>query len=462
MSVAIVYRYNPSCIYQSQLKVLSELSNKVLNLFGLGKPVVQKCNKMQNPKVVDATLSRHFNRLVELYTYIINQNELLGAKIQQKWIKHFQLYSVKQHQRLSAWNTLCSKLYLNVPIYKINALNNVMKYLNLDPVFATNSSVMSIQRSFLPMDSFWTVMPAISTFKTAFTNKHNNIHVYNIDVGEGLARNHDAWINNNLYKNYNGLLGSDCVLAILSADKCTADGMQALGLFCESVCCILGDKSQSSYTSTVISCCFGGVKDTTESFIRLYQQHNLKQRMDSMFKRPCIISLCLHNTESRMVSSCILNFDTNIHTSLNAFRCNDLQTVQDQWDQNNQFECKDNQILTDVSKEIETEYETINTRERDILGMDQIRQKRNTNTASHKLQYQWYNEFTKIKQWLANVKFTPQQLPIRGVNGNNLSDINTLIHEVCHESNNHNFKPFLDDFNFNVSIYICTNNVIQS
>lgn len=402
--------------------------------------------------MVDATISRHFNRLLDVYTYIINENDSLGYAIQKRWIKHFQIYSIKKHAKLSAWNTLCSKLYLNVPVYKLNALNNVMKFMDVDPIFASNVKVMAVQHSFLPVDHFWTSMPASATFKTNFTNKDNNINVYHIDVGEGIARNHDAWINNNLYKNYNGLLGTDCVLAILSADKCTADGMQALGLFCEAVTCVLGDKSQSSYTSTVISCCYGGVKDTTESFIRLYKQNNLKQRMDCMLKRPAVVTLCAYNDKYRIISSCILGFETKIQQQLNEIRSNDIETFETKWDNDNKFEIKENTILTNVKNEIEAEYESINTRERDILGMDQIRNKRNKNSASKKLEYQWYNEFKKIKQWLNNVKMPDKYLPIRGVEGDNLNEIDQLINKVCNNSKDRWSKPYLDNFKFNVYI----------
>ena len=410
-----------------------------------GHPTVEPCRHLV--KTTDPAVNRHFTRLVDLYTYIVNKNELLAEKIQHKWFKHFQIYTVKQHQKLSAWNTLCTKLYLNVGIDRMNGLQHIIRQCGVDRVFASNIEVIELQKSFWPYTEFWTTFPAKSTFKTSFSNKLKNITVYHIDVAEGLSRNHDAWINNNDYVNFKGLFGDNCLIAILSADKCTGDGMQALGLFCESVCVVMGNKASSAYTSTIISCCYGGIKDTTETFTRLYQQKNLKKRMDAMLKRPVMMTVCLYNDQSRKVTSCVLCFDTASHATLNVNNAKNIAKEREIWDNKHELAMSNNNKteITDLQFEIATELENLNTRATDVAGVYQLRpQRRSTKKV---IKYQWHQEFIKIKQWLQNIQLPNEYLPTTGVQGEHLTDIDKLSNKVCSQAKN---KPFLEDFHLNV------------
>ena len=439
-----------SSIYKTELKDLATSINQYLNLTGDGCPVLTQCPKLN--KTVTRTVTKRFKQLLQAYDYIINENKLLAEKIQSKWAKYFSNYSLKEQQKLSVYNTLCSKLYLSVPLQKLNTLNNLMRFMNVNPIFASNNKVTALSNSFLPTIDFWTLFSVKRTHRNVGNKKVDKMRMYNIDITESIARNVDGWINTNKVSDFNGLFGENVLIGMFSSDKCTSDGMQSLGLMCESVCVVMGPKASSSFTSTVVSCCFGNIKDSTETFNELYKQNNLRNRVNSIFRRPVVVTVCIYDDQSRSVSSCVISFDTQIHQNLNQKRKENMQHYENKWNELNQKET--NQLIDNVNNEIETDYELIQSRTRDSFGFSALRQKRKTNKANC-LQFQWYNNFKDLKQWFNTTTMQEIYFPIKGASSNATSEIDRVINQFCHKFVSADCDlPYLDEFKLNVCLFV--------
>lgn len=396
--------------------------------------------------------------LVDIKNYIVNGNEMLEREILKKWqCYHSDIFDV-YHKKLSIYNSVCARKWHGLSIKTMNDFNSLLKWMGYPGVFASAGKIRAEEKKYMANSwrEYWNTAPASRFLKSFSKNRnHGSIHVYNIDAREAISRNHDASINNDDNQDFDHLFGKD-IYCFISADKCTSDGMQSLGLFAQSVSVCLVNKLASAYTGTVIESCFGNIKDTSPFFHRLYEQNDKRNKISSLFKRPIIVVTCIYNDYSRLVSSGVLAYDTKIHVKLNAKI--DIEQARNEWNQTHPIEsiCVNS---NDIKAEIATEYECVNSRAKNILGMDVIKKQRKARV--NKVKFQWYQTMHTFIESLDLLTIEDQSLlPIKGMSadleGKRAEEMNE--EEKCLQNffqrsvknRDTSELPYYDEFKFNV------------
>lgn len=448
------------CTYLTILTTLNQNINKLLNLYQQGIPFIQKCRKIHQGDY--RTVNAYFAMLLNVYEYIINDNEILQKKIQKKWFKHFQYYQMRETKKLTILNSLCSKRSMGLTFENVNTINNLFRYCGYKTMFGSWQQIKEFDQTFEPITDFWTSCRSNNKLK-CFSNKKGKerVDAYNIDAFECVCRHIDGWVNNNNYINFNKLFGWDIIVAYVGGDKCTADGMSKLGFYGEGFTAILGDKAASANHVTIMCCCAGSIKDNTESFTQLYAQNEIRTKMNALMRRPAIVQTVVYTNNTRVVSTALMAYETKIHQKINKSTKEQVEEKLQKWDEKNpKVVIKE----ADLKQEKDTEFEIVTSRSNNIMGMGQLKQKRKL--RKDRLKYQWYREYEIIKHTLKHIKLPLNFLPIKGIKKNKNSEqlgttesdkiINNLCQKTITKNNGQNL-PYLSEFTLSVSyIYIHT------